>query len=104
MTLWIITPTAAPGDTRWLESPIWTEVVVRAPSAIRARRAAAEMEAQMMADSTTVGNETLAFRSAFEDEKLYQVRPLQPGDAPEHQAEGPEAVLSATLGSAPMPF
>lgn len=100
-TLWMITPSAGAEDSRWLDFPLWVEVIVRAPSAIRARRVAAEMEAQMTADPTPVGNETLAFRSAFQDEKLYQVRPLLPADAPEHDPDGPEKVLSATLGSAP---
>lgn len=103
MTLWLITPSAGREDTRWLDFPIWTEVIVRAPSAARARLLAAQMEAEMTADATPLGNESLAFRSAFEDEKLYQVRRLNPGDAPEHAPEGPERVLSATLGSVPHP-
>jgi hypothetical protein len=100
-TLWTITPSAGAADSRWLNFPLWVEVIVRAPSAIRARRVAAEMEAQMTADPTPVGNETLAFRSAFEDEKLYKVSPLSPAEALEHDPDGPEKVLSATLGSAP---
>lgn len=103
MTLWLITPSAGSEDTRWLDFPIWTEVVVRAPSAARARLLAAQMEAEMTADVPPPGNESLAFRSAFEDEKLYRVRQLNPSDAPEHDPEGAERVLSATLGSAPDP-
>lgn len=105
MTLWLITPSSGPDDTRWLDFPIWTEVTVRASSPARARLLAARMEAEMTADDTPVGNEAPGFRSAFEDEKLYWVRRLSPGDveAGEHAAEGPERVLSATLGSAPHP-
>ncbi|WP_193369720.1 hypothetical protein [Pelagibius marinus] len=101
MTLWLITPSARYGDSRWLDHPIWLEVIVRAPSAARARLLAAKMEAGQIADATPVGNETHTFHSAFQDEKLYQVRQLNPGDAQGHDPEGEERVLSATLGAVP---
>jgi hypothetical protein len=101
MTLWLITPSAGPGDSRWLSYPIWSEVVVRAPTAARARLVAEHMEAEQLADPTPVGNESLVFRSAFQDEKLYHVRRAGPGDAPECDTVGDEEVLVAKLGFAP---
>ena len=93
MTLWKIEPIAVAADSRWMDFPIWADVIVRAPSAARARLVAAAMEARELADSTPVGNETLTFRSGFEDEKLYQVRELRHlSGTPQ---EGPEEVISA---------
>ena len=93
MTLWKIEPIAVAADSRWMDFPIWADVIVRAPSAARARLVAAAMEARELADSTPVGNETLTFRSGFEDEKLYRVRELRHlSGTPQ---EGPEEVISA---------
>lgn len=94
MPLWSIEASAVAEDSRWLDFPIWADVVVRAPTAAQARLVAAAMEAGEIADATTQGNETLAFRSAFQDEKLYTVRRVQRSGTPE---DGPEAVLSARL-------
>lgn len=65
MPLWRIRPVAEPDDPRWLDHPIWSEVVVRADSAAQARRAAAASE------STEAEGDG---RSGFDDEKLYWVR------------------------------
>lgn len=93
MTLWRIEPCAVATDSRWMDFPIWADVVVRAPSAAQARLVAAGMEAQRLDDHTPVGNETLEFRSGFEDEKLYQVRQLRHlSGTPQ---DGPEEVVSA---------
>src|SRR3546814_15665864 len=87
MPLWTIDASAVAEDSRWLDFPIWEEVVVRAPTAAQARLVAAAMEAKEIADPTTVGNETLTFRSGFQDEKLYRVsRVYLPGVADQSPA------------------
>jgi hypothetical protein len=98
MALWALEASAVAEDTRWLDFPIWTDVVVRAPTAAQARLVAAAMEAAEIGDPTTAGNETLSFRSGFQDEKLYQVRRIHLSDTPE---EGPPAVLSARQARPP---
>lgn len=95
MGFWMIEPVAARGDPRWLDFPQWAEVAVRAPTAAEARLTAGKMEKRMFADSTPVGNETHPFRSGFEDEKLYRVRRLEPGELPDAAPEGPPEVLHA---------
>lgn len=98
MALWALEASAVAEDTRWLDFPIWADVIVRAPTASQARLVAAAMEAAEIGDATTTGNESLPFRSAFEDEKLYQVRRVHPDGMPE---EGPAEVLSARQARPP---
>jgi hypothetical protein len=98
MALWSLDASAVAEDSRWLDFPIWADVVVRAPTAAQARLVAAAMEAAEIGDPTTVGNETLSFRSAFQDEKLYRVRQVHLTDIPE---DGPDAVLSARQARPP---
>ena len=93
MTLWAIEACAVAEDTRWLDFPIWAEVVVRAPTAAQARLVAAGLEEAIIGDETPTGNESLTFRSGFQDEKLYHVRQLDHLSGA--SAEGPPAVLSA---------
>lgn len=95
MALWKIVPVAGKGDPRWLDHPIWAEVVVRAPTAAQARVLAAEMERREAGDAAPAGNESLSFTGGFEDEKLYRVMRLGPEEAPDFGPEGPEAVLRA---------
>jgi hypothetical protein len=95
MSLWMIEPIAASGDSRWLDFPHWAEVAVRAPTAAQARLVAGEMEKRLLADATPVGNESHSFRSGFEDEKLYWVRQMSPEELPEAAPEGPAEVLHA---------
>src|SRR3546814_5224646 len=90
MPLWAIEAIAVSEDSRWQDFPIWAEVVVRAPTPAQARLVAAAMEGGQIADPTTVGNETLAFRSGFQDEKLYQVRQVHLTGTSD---DGPDAVL-----------
>lgn len=92
MPLWSIEPSAVAEDSRWLDFPIWADVVVRAPTAAEARRVAAAMEAREIGDPTTVGNETLRFRSGFSDEKLYRVSQVHLTGLSE---DGPAEVLRA---------
>ena len=80
MHLWKIVPVAPPADPRWQDHRIWREVVVCAESAAMARLLAGEMEREDMErqrgrgeSAIGIGNETLDWRSAFVDEKLYWV-------------------------------
>lgn len=97
MILWKIEPVAQRGDPRWLDHPVWEEVVVRAPTAAEARVLAAGLERREQPEGRSLGNESQSFSSGFEDEKLYGVRRIDPvgkereGD-PE---EGPPEVVSA---------
>ncbi len=70
---------AQPHDSRWLNYPIWREVIVRADTAALARLVAARLEYDP--DEPPTGNESSTFRSAFEDEKLYWVVELGPDEA-----------------------
>lgn len=98
MPLWTIDASAVAEDSRWQDFPIWAEVVVRAPSAAQARLVAAAMEAEEIADPTTVGNETLSFRSGFQDEKLYHVSRTHLTGVAE---EGPDEVITARQARPP---
>jgi hypothetical protein len=98
MALWSLEASAVADDSRWLDFPIWADVVVRAPTAAQARLVAARMEAGVIGDPTTQGNETLPFRSGFQDEKLYQVRQVHLTDTSE---DGPDEVLSARQARPP---
>lgn len=95
MALWKIEPVTDADRSRWLDHPIWVEVVVRAPSAALARLLAAEMERDAMIDHASAGNESHSFSSGFDDEKLYRVRPLDPRDEPGLEPAGADAVLRA---------
>ena len=79
MPLWRLLPVADPDDSRWLDHPVWREVLVRAPSAAFARQAAGALERDL--EAAPAGNECPSFKSAFEDEKLYQVIRLTPDQA-----------------------
>src|SRR3546814_17362320 len=76
MSLWTIDASAVAEDSRWQDFPIWAGVVVRAPTAAQARLVAAALDAKEIADPTTVGNETLAFLSGFQDETRNHVSPV----------------------------
>lgn len=94
MSLWTIEPAAAEDDPRWLDHAVWRRVVVRAPTAARARQVAARLEREPLDNPDA--NQRQAFRSAFEDEKLYWVRQLDLADLPGEVAQaGVEAVLYA---------
>lgn len=79
MPLWKIEPAASPDDPRWLDHEMWREVVVRAPTAALARLEAGKLESDPVVPPT--GNELPSSRTAFEDEKLYQVKLLEPASA-----------------------
>lgn len=101
MALWRIIPAARRDDPAWLTHPVWDDVIVRAPTAAFARLVAARMEENENPDRASVGNESSTFKSAFESEKLYHVRPLPPGDAREDwPTDGESAVLRASGRSA----
>lgn len=93
MRLWTIEPVASPDDPRWQERTIWRRVVVRAESAAAARVMAAQLE--RTEDEPSDGNGSASFRSGFEDEKLYWVKPA--GDAPvvpSDDGESPSVILA----------
>jgi hypothetical protein len=94
MPIWRLVPAAAANDPRWQGRTIWAEVTVRANSAAEARLQAAELEYDPAAPP--VGNESLGFRSGFDDEKLYWIVRLDTEDAHDPtKSSGPPAVLSA---------
>lgn len=95
MPLWRIENSAAPDDPRWLGQPIWSDVIVRATTASQARLAAERMQLEQTERPQPVGNETQAFRSGFEDEKLYVVRPLAEDAAHDWSEDGLDGVLHA---------
>jgi hypothetical protein len=92
---WKLTPVASPDDPRWQGRAIWSEVIVKAPTAAFARLYAAKWELQDM--DGQVGNESPSPKSGFEDEKLYWVRRL-PADEDrrlDSAADGAGPVLRA---------
>jgi len=71
MPLWKFVPAARRSDPRWQDREPWYEVVVRAETAAMARVTASGLDRPRGPDH--VGNESIGFRSAFDDEKLYWV-------------------------------
>ena len=96
MPYWRLTPVADPRDSRWLDHPIWQEVIVRASTAAAARLAAEPLELSDPADPGA--NPDPARRSGFADEKLYWVRQLSPLEASAFAGE-PGPVVKAQLAS-----
>lgn len=94
MPLWRLVPHADPDDARWLDHPIWEEVVVRADSAAQARLYAGRLEENRTAPPA--GNECPSGKSGFADEKLYWVRELGAADALAY-ADAPGPVIAAAL-------
>ena len=98
MRLWTIEPVASAEDPRWQERTIWRRVVVRAESAAAARVMAAELERSEGEPSD--GNGSASFRSGFEDEKLYWVKPTGEAPAvPEDDGESPGIVVAEPADS-----
>lgn len=95
MPLWKLTPAAVADDPRWQDHEIWSQVIVRAPTASMARVLASELERNP--ELPQVGNESLDFRSAFEDEKLYWVEQLSDSVAAKFGGEdGPMGIVETT--------
>jgi len=97
MAVWKIEPAAPPTDARWLDYGRWDEVRVRAPTPGQARLAAAEME--RLGAPSGVGNESAAFRSGFEDEKLYWVRQVEDERASGEEEDYPAVTLPVVLSA-----
>lgn len=91
MPLWRLVPVAAAEDSRWLDYERWAEVVVRAPSASKARLIAANT---LSGPSDRIGNESPAERTGLEDEKLYRAERKDAADV-DAAAEGPDEVIRA---------
>lgn len=87
MPVWRIVPAAIDISAAWLDYGRWSEVVVRAPTAARARVFAS---AALDDRSEPIGNESSAGYASLESEKLYHVVRIQDADG-----EGPDAVLKA---------
>ena len=87
MPVWKIFPVAREASARWLDYGHWSEVLVRAATAARARVVAS---AELKDRSEPVGNESAAGHAGLEDEKLYHVIRVDGADD-----AGPEAVLEA---------
>lgn len=87
MPVWRIFPVTRPTSARWLDYERWSEVLVRAPTAARARVIAS---AELKDRSEPIGNESAAGYAALEDEKLYHVVRVEDADD-----AGPDAVLEA---------
>lgn len=91
MPLWKIAPAADPDDPRWLDRTPWPEVLVRAETAAQARLVASGLDRpHERARAIGVGNESVGFASAFDDEKLYWVTEV---DA---SASGPAEIVGTT--------
>lgn len=97
--MWMIYPVAGPEDARWQGRPVWERVVVQADSPALARLRAAALERP--AAEARLGNESLRFRSAFEDEKLYWVRPLRAAEAAACRGRAPDPPLADVLAVLP---
>jgi hypothetical protein len=94
MPLWQIRPVASQNDPRWQGRRIWEEVIVQAESAAFARLIASELDKP--ASPYRHGNESLCFRSGFEDERLYWVRRLEVAHAARLEiSNGRDGVLTA---------
>lgn len=93
MALWRIVPAADPDDPRWLDHPIWSEVIVRADGAAAARLAASELELDPAAPPS--GNEWPSRRSGFEDEKLYWVQEISRPDPEMLESRADKPVIRA---------
>lgn len=92
MPLWKLAPAAAADDPRWLDHAMWSQVVVRAPTAAMARVLAGQLERDP--DAPSLGNESHDFKSAFDDEKLYWVEELPDAAASRYAGEnGPLGIV-----------
>lgn len=96
MPLWKFTPVAHRDDSRWQGREPWHELVVRADTAALARVVASDFDKR---EGSTrgirhVGNESVGFRSAFEDEKLYWVTQIE-AEPTGPSASGPPEVVRA---------
>jgi hypothetical protein len=76
----------------WLDYGRWTEVIVRAATAARARVVAA---AELRDKSTSIGNESAAGYAALEDPKLYHVVRVDGGTRRYAEDRRREGVLKA---------
>jgi hypothetical protein len=80
MRLWKLTPAADADDPRWLNAPVWREVVVRAATAGEARKFAADWEADKLGHSPTedaAGGLAMERASALVDPVLYALHEME---------------------------
>lgn len=94
MPLWKLEPRVPPEDPAWQDQAIWGEVVVRAKTAGMARMKAADFDRDY--DQPPVGDASLSYRSAFENDILYSISRLDAVSAARHGGDaGPEGVVCA---------
>jgi len=93
-------PVAEADEPRWLNGPIWSRLVVRAPNAGAARFVASHWENRMMQPEGEVGAVAeMDYQSALADPALYEVTEANapPGDA------GPDEVVEVAAPLRPTP-
>jgi hypothetical protein len=91
--LWRLRPIADPDDPRWLNAPIWNEVVVAAETSGEARFLASQWEAAVVQhdpESDVAGGTAMDYPSALADPTLYELTEV-------------EGALSDTAGIVGMP-
>lgn len=98
LTIWKLTPTAAPDDPRWLDHRPVSALFVSAASPAHARVVASREDVPPGAGK--VGNESAHAHSRFGDEKLYRV---DRADADEARGLGPPPREPAVLARVPTP-
>lgn len=103
MTLWRFTPVAAADDPQWQDHPRWEEVVVAADSLGEALMAAAH---DLGPPPHPPGNESPIDSNGLDNEKLYRVDRVDPGDV--HGIErvpkrGPAIVKAVPAEIEPVP-
>jgi hypothetical protein len=86
MPYWRFEPIARPGDPRWQGRRIYRDVVVAAdsPGLAILHASAAHRPTPM----PKIGNETLCYRSGFEDHRLYRLRRISEAEAQKRNAGG----------------
>lgn len=95
-TLWRLLPAAKPDDPTWEGRPIFSEVVVRAPTSAQARIEAAKLARDP--HDVLACLEKADPNGGFTNEKLYRVVPLSPEEAEAFGEGEPGIVRSVPAG------
>lgn len=95
-TVWRLLPAAKPDDPTWEGRPIFSEVIVRAPTSAQARVEAAKLARDP--DDVFASLEKADPDGGFTNEKLYRVVPVPPEEAGEFGEGEPGVVRSVPAG------
>lgn len=95
-TLWRLLPAARPDDPTWEGRPIFSEVIVRAPTSAQARTEAAKMARDK--NDVFASLEKPDPDGGFTNEKLYRVVPVPPDEAKDFGEGDPGIVRSVPAG------